>query len=110
MKKLYLSLPVLFLIYLGCEDTDQASENASRPGPITLSLSNNVFEWSMNDDDDFSVYSLIGSIKTVSPLSSMPNMWDTLLYETQTRLDTSYTLDSSEFYSTYQVTVTNNNE
>ena len=40
----------------------------------------------------------------------MPNMWDTLLYETQTRLDTSYTLDSSEFYSTYQVTVTNNNE
>ena len=43
MKKLYL-LFILFLIYLGCEDTDQASENVSRPGPITLSLSNNVLE------------------------------------------------------------------
>ena len=40
----------------------------------------------------------------------MPKIWDTLLYETQTRLDISYTLDSSEFYSTYQVTVTNNSE
>ena len=40
----------------------------------------------------------------------MPEIWDTLLYETQTRLDTSYTLDSSEFYSTYQINVTNNSE
>ena len=110
MKKLLPLLPVLFLIYLGCEDEDQVQKDANSPGPITLSLSNNVLEWTMNDDDDFSVYSLIGSIKTVSPLSSMPNMWDTLLYETQTRLDTSYTLDSSEFYSTYQVNVINNSE
>ena len=73
MKKLYL-LFILFLIYLGCEDTDQASENASRPGPITLSLSNNVLEWTMNDDDDFSKYSLIGSIKTKSPKSGVPNI------------------------------------
>ena len=73
MKILYLLL-ILFFIYLGCEDTDQASENASRPGPITLSLSNNVLEWTMNDDDDFSKYSLIGSIKTKSPKSGVPNI------------------------------------
>ena len=110
MKKLYLLLPVLFLIYLGCEDEDQVQKDANSPGPVTLSLSSNVLEWTMNDDDDFSIYSLIGSIKTESPQSGAPNMWDTLLYETQTRLDTSYTLDSSEFYSTYRVIVTNNSE
>ena len=110
MKNLDLLL-ILFLIYLGCEDTDQASENASRPGPITLSLSNNVLEWTMNDDEDFSKYSLIGSIITgTDAADAPPKMWDTLIYETQTRSETSYTLDSSEFYSTYQVNVTNNNE
>jgi Leucine-rich repeat (LRR) protein len=103
-------LLIFFLFYLGCEDEDQVQKNAKPPGPVTLSLSSNVLEWNMNDDDDFSGYSLIGSIKTESPQSGMPNMWDTLLYETQTRLDTSYTLDSSEFYSTYQITVTNNSE
>ena len=64
----------------------------------------------MNDDDDFSKYSLIGFIKTKSPKSGAPNIWDTLIHETQTRSDTSYALDSSEFYSIYQVNVTNNNE
>ena len=39
----------------------------------------------MNNDDDFSKYSLIGSIKTESPQSGAPKMWDTLLYETQSR-------------------------
>ena len=95
---------------LGCESEEQTQENTSPPSSATLSLSNNVLTWTMNDDDDFSKYSLIGSIKTESPQSGAPKMWDTLLYETQTRLDTSYTLDSSEFYSTYQVNVTNNSE
>ena len=95
---------------LGCENEDQAQENTSPPSSATLSLSNNVLTWTMNNDDDFAKYSLIGSIKIESPRSGMPEIWDTLLYETQSRLDTSYTLDSSEFYSTYQVNVTNNSE
>ena len=112
MKTLYPLLSVLFLIYMGCEDEDQVPEEVNPPGPVTLSLdpSSNVLEWTMNDDDDFFGYSLIGSIRIESPRSGMPKIWDTLLYETQTRLDISYTLDSSEFYSTYQVTVTNNSE
>ena len=110
MKKLYL-LFILFLIYLGCEDEDQVQKDANSPGPITLSLSNNVLEWTMNDDDDFSKYSLIGSIITgTDAADAPPKMWDTLVYETQTRSEISYTLDSSEFYSTYQVTVTNNSD
>ena len=112
MKKLYPLLSVLFLIFWGCESEDQVQKDANPPGSVTLSLdpSSNVLNWTVNDDDDFFGYSLIGSIKTESPQSGAPNMWDTLIYETQTRLDTSYTLDSSEFYSTYQVTVTNNSE
>ena len=74
MKKLHLLLPVLFLIYLGCEDEDQVQKDANSPGPITLSLSNNVLKWTMNDDDDFSKYSLIGFIKTKSPKSGAPNI------------------------------------
>ena len=34
----------------------------------------------------------------------------TLIYETQTRLDTTYTLDSNNYYLTYQVDVMNLNE
>tara|TARA_B100000700_G_scaffold263640_1_gene300926 strand:+ start:682 stop:1752 length:1071 start_codon:yes stop_codon:yes gene_type:complete len=109
MKKSNLVL-ILFLFYLGCENEDQTPENTSPPSSVTVSLSNNVLTWTMNDEDDFSKYSLIGSIKIESPRSGMPEIWDTLLYETQTRLDTSYTLDSSEFYSTYQINVTNNSE
>ena len=109
MKKSNLVL-ILFLFYLGCENEDQTPENSSPPSSVTVSLSNNVLTWTMNDDDDFSKYSLIGSIKIESPRSGMPEIWDTLLYETQTRLDTSYTLDSSEFYSTYQINVTNNSD
>ena len=109
MKNLF--LPVVLIAFLGCENEDQAQNNASPPGPVTLSLSSNVLEWAMNDDDDFSKYSLIGSIITgTDAADAPPKMWDTLIYETQTRLDTSYTLDSSEFYSTYQVTVTNNSD
>ena len=109
MKKSNLVL-ILFLFYLGCENEDQTPENTSPPSSVTVYLSNNVLTWTMNDEDDFSKYSLIGSIKIESPRSGMPEIWDTLLYETQTRLDTSYTLDSSEFYSTYQINVTNNSE
>ena len=109
MKKLYL-ISTLFLMVLGCENEDQISEDSDPPSSISLSLSNNVLKWTLNEDDDFFKYSLIGSVKTESPQSGAPKMWDTLLYETQTRLDTTYTLDSSEFYSTYQVKITNESE
>ena len=112
MNRYTLLLLFIGLAFWSCEDKDQVQKDATPPGPITLSLnpSSNVLEWTMNNDDDFSSYSLIGSIKIESPRSGMPELWDTLLYETQTRLDTSYTLDSSEFYSTYQVNVINNSE
>ena len=104
-------LPIVLIAFWGCESEDQVQSDANLPGPVTLSLSSNVLDWTMNDDDDFFGYSLIGSITTErAPQSGAPNVWDTLIYETQTRLDTSYTLDSSEFYSTYRVSVTNNSE
>ena len=110
MKKYTLLLLFIWLAFPGCESEDQVQTNANSPGPVILSLSSNVLEWTMNDDDDYFGYNLIGSIRIESPRSGMPDIWDTLIYETQTRLDTSYTLDSSEFYSTYQVVVTNNSD
>ena len=100
MKKLYPLLSVLFLIYWGCDDPKE--EN--KPTPVTLSLdSSDVLKWDMNEDTDFFRYSLYGSNN-----SSMENK--TLIYETQTRLDTTYTLGSSEVYYSYQVDVMNMNE
>ena len=58
MKRLCL----LFLIYWGCENDDLVPKEVNYPGPVTLSLSSNVLEWTMNDDDDFFGYSLISTI------------------------------------------------
>ena len=103
MKRFYL----LFFIYWGCENEDQVAKELNHPGPVILSLSSNVLEWTMNDDDDFFRYSLYGSS---SSQSVMQNSLTTLIYETETRLDTSYTLDSSHYFSSYQVYVININE
>ena len=55
---------------LGCENEDETPENPNHPSSISLSLSNNVLKWTMNKDDDFFGYSLIGSITTKrSPFS-----------------------------------------
>ena len=104
MKKILPLLPILFLIYWGCDDPKE--EN--KPTPVTIthfqdSPINVVIKWNMNEDTDFFRYSLYGSNN-----SSMENK--TLIYETQTRLDTTYTLDSSEYYYFYQVDVMNMNE
>ena len=100
MKKLYLLLPILFLIYWGCDDPKE--EN--KPTPVTLSVdSTGVLKWNMNEDDDFFRYSLYGSNN-----SSMEN--ETLIYETQSRLDTTHTFDSNEYFTYYQVDVMNLNE
>ena len=109
MKKLYPLLSVLFFIYWGCENEDQVPKEVNYPGPVTLSLkpSSNVLEWTMNEDTDFFKYSLYGSS---SSQSVMQNSLTTLIYETETRLDTSYTLDSSHYFSSYQVYVININE
>ena len=109
MKKLYPLLSVLFFIYWGCENEDQVLKEVNYPGPVTLSLkpSSNVLEWTMNEDTDFFKYSLYGSS---SSQSVMQNSLTTLIYETETRLDTSYTLDSSHYFSSYQVYVININE
>ena len=100
MKKLYPLLSVLFLIYWGCDDPKE--EN--KPTPVTItyfqdSPINVVIKWNMNEDTDFFRYSLYGSNN-----SSMENK--TLIYETQTRLDTTYTLESNEYFSYFQVDVT----
>ena len=88
------------MIYWGCDDPKE--EN--KPTPVTLSQdSSGVLKWTMSEDTDFFRYSLYGSNN-----SSMENK--TLIYETQTRLDTTYTLDSSEVYYSYQVDVMNMNE
>jgi len=100
MKKLYPLLSVLFLIYWGCDDPKE--EN--KPTPVTLSQDSYVvLKWNMNDDTDFFRYSLYGSNN-----SSMENK--TLIYETQTRLDTTYSFDSNENFPYYQVDVMNLNE
>ena len=99
MKKLYPLLSVLFLIYWGCDDPRE--EN--KPTPVTLSITDNTIKWTMNEDTDFFRYSLYGSNN-----SSMENK--TLIYETQSKLDTTYTLDSNNYYLTYQVDVMNLNE
>ena len=99
MKKLYPLSFVLFFIYWGCDDPKE--EN--KPTPVTLSSIDNLIKWTMNEDTDFFRYSLYGSNN-----SSIEDK--TLIYETQTRLDTTYTLDSNEYYSSYQVDVMNLNE
>jgi Leucine-rich repeat (LRR) protein len=99
MKKLYPLLSVLFLIYWGCDDPKE--EN--KPTPVTLSVDSGVLKWNMNEEDDFFRYSLYGSNN-----SSMENK--TLIYETQSRLDTTHTFDSNEYFLYYQVDVMNLNE
>ena len=105
MKKLHPLLSVLFLVYWGCEDDDPKEVN--KPTSVTIThfqeSSIDVIKWTMNEDTDFFRYSLYGSNN-----SSMENK--ILIYETQTRLDTTYTLDSNEYYSSYQVDVMNLNE
>jgi len=102
MKKLYPLLSVLFLIYWGCEEEEKL------PTPVTIthfqdSPINVVIKWNMNEDTDFFRYSLYSSNN-----SSMENK--ILIYETETRLDTAYTLDSSEYFYYFQVDVMNLNE
>ena len=98
---------LLFLVFWGCENDDQVLKEVNRPGPVTLSLSSNILEWTMNEDDDFSKYSLYGSSASQNV---MENSIMTLIYETETSSDTSYTLDSSDFFPSYQVYAININE
>ena len=90
------------LLYWGCEEDDPKEENL--PTSVTLSITDNdTIKWTMNQDTDFFRYSLYGSNN-----DSMDSR--TLIYETQARMDTTYTLDSNEYYSSYQVDIMNLNE
>jgi Leucine-rich repeat (LRR) protein len=102
MKKILPLLPILFLIYWGCDEATKGEGNF--PTPVTLYIDTlDVLRWDMNENTDFFRYSLYGSNN-----SSMENK--TLIYETQTRLDTTYTLDSSEYFYYFQVDVMNLNK
>ena len=98
-------LPLLLLY--GCENEDQVIENDIAQSSVALSLSNNVLVWTMNKDDDFSKYSLYGSSASQNV---MENSIMTLIYETEISSDTSYILDSSNFFPSYQVYTINVNE
>jgi hypothetical protein len=99
----YISLLLFIgLVYWGCEEEDSIDVNY--PTPVNLYIDTlDVLRWDMNEDTDFFRYSLYGSNN-----SSMENT--TLIYETQTRLDTSYILDSTEYFASYQLDVMNMNE
>jgi len=101
MKRLYPLLFISVLIYWGCDDPKE--EN--KPTPVTLSVdSTGELKWTMNEDTDFFKYSLYGSNN-----SSMENK--RLIYEPQSRLDTTYSFfDSNEYFPYYQVDVMNLNE
>ena len=99
MKRLLLVLLPISLFVFSCDDLKE--EN--KPTPVTPSIIDNTIKWTMNEDTDFFRYNLYGSNN-----SSMENK--TLIYETQTRLDTTYTLDSTEYYNSYQIDVMSLNE
>ena len=99
MKKILMILLPISLSVFSCDDPKE--EN--KPTPVTPSITDNTIKWTMNEDIDFFRYSLYGS-------NNLSMEDKTLIYETQTRLDTTYTLDSGEYYNSYQVDVMNLNE
>ena len=101
MKK-YLGLALL-VGFWGCGD-EKENEIESPPLPVNLyQETETLLVWSINQDSSFAKYDLYGSND-----SSM--MDKTLIYQTETRLDTTYALNSNEFFYFFQVDITNQNE
>jgi|GEM_PF-2738882 len=88
------------LAFWSCEEENQ---EGNKPTPVTLTFSDNLVRWTMNQDTDFFRYSLYSSHN-----ENMDNK--ILIYETQTRMDTTYTLESNEYSLSYQIDVMNLNE
>jgi hypothetical protein len=107
MKKLYLLLPILFLIYWGCEETteEETTEEDTTPTSVTLyeieyQDTLMIFKWSINMDEDFFKYSLFSS--------NNESMEDKeLLFESFNRTDTTFTQTIPGPLTYYQVQVLN---
>ena len=105
MKKLYLLLPILFLIYWGCEET---TEEDTTPPTVTFyeieyQDTLMIFKWSINMDEDFFKYSLFSS--------NNESMEDKeLLFESSNRTDTTFTQTITGPLTYYQVQVMNLDE
>ena len=106
MKRLYLLLSILFLIYWGCEETTE--EDTTPPTPVTLyeieyQDTLMIFKWSINMDEDFFKYSLFSS--------NNESMEDKeLLFESSNRTDTTFTQTITGPLTYYQVQVMNLDE
>ncbi len=110
MKKQYLLLPILFLIYWGCEEQteEDTTEKDTTPTSVTLyeieyQDTLMFFKWSINMDEDFFKYSLFSS--------NNESMEDKeLLFESSNRTDTTFTQTITEPLTYYQVQVMNLDE
>ena len=103
MKK-YLRLALLIGFWSCGDKIENEIEIEVPPQPVDLyQETETVLMWSANKDDSFTKYNLYGSND-----SSMTDK--TLIYETEIRFDTTYVLDSSEFFYFFQVDITNQNE
>ena len=110
MKKLYLLLPILFLIYWGCEETTEGETTEEDTTPTSVTLYEieyqdtlMIFKWSINMDEDFFKYSLFSS--------NNESMEDKeLLFESSNRTDTTFTQTITGPLTYYQVQVMNLDE
>ena len=110
MKKLYLLLPILFLIYWGCEETTEGETTEEDTTPTSVTLYEieyqdtlMIFKWSINMDEDFFRYSLFSSDN-----ESMEDK--ELLFESSNRTDTTFTQTITGPLTYYQVQVMNLDE
>ena len=105
MKKLYLLLPILFLIYWGCEETTEEETTSTSVTLYEIEYQDTlmIFKWSINMDEDFFKYSLFSSDN-----ESMEDK--ELLFESSNRTDTTFTQTITGPLTYYQVQVMNLDE
>jgi len=105
MKKLYLLLPILFLIYWGCEETTEEETTSTSVTLYEIEYQDTlmIFKWSINMDEDFFKYSLFSS--------NNESLEDKeLLFESSNRTDTTFTQTITGPLTYYQVQVMNLDE
>ena len=105
MKKLYLLLSILFLIYWGCEETTEEETTSTSVTLYEIEYQDTlmIFKWSINMDEDFFKYSLFSS--------NNESLEDKeLLFESSNRTDTTFTQTITGPLTYYQVQVMNLDE
>ena len=105
MRKLYLLLPILFLIYWGCEETTEEETTSTSVTLYEIEYQDTlmIFKWSINMDEDFFKYSLFSS--------NNESLEDKeLLFESSNRTDTTFTQTITGPLTYYQVQVMNLDE